>query len=393
MSPHATETHAADTHAAGAPVVHEDPRHPLYLGNWKRSSKEDVQHFVHDDFDEPHRKRQKAILAKHPEVRDLYGNEPLTAVIGLAVTVVQFAVAYAVGCVWKDMHWAAIVAIAYAVGGTISALFGVIIHEAGHNLVFKRPLLNRLTGMMVNTPMVVPISQSFRRYHLEHHQFQGVEGMDPDLPLDSEIKLIHNNPLLKTLWVFCYSVMYVARGAAMKKKPQRWELINLWAMLMVDVLIVKFWSVRSLAYLAVSVFFGYGMHPGAAHFIQEHYIFRDGQETYSYYGSGNIFYLNIGLHNEHHDFPQIPWTRIWKLRRIATEFYDPLFAHTSWVYVIYKFIASPMLGPQSRLVRMYKAHLSGRKEYRVPLDDDAASAKKKPLLSASGRKNVKSKMH
>ncbi|KAJ1844222.1 sphingolipid delta-4 desaturase, partial [Coemansia sp. RSA 486] len=88
----------------------------------------------------------------------------------------------------------------------------------------------------------------------------------------------------------------------------------------------------------------------------------------------------------------IPWTRIWKLRRIATEFYDPLFAHTSWVYVIYKFIASPMLGPQSRLVRMYKAHLSGRKEYRVPLDDDAASAKK-PLLSASGRKNVKSKMH
>ncbi|KAJ2740855.1 sphingolipid delta-4 desaturase, partial [Coemansia pectinata] len=100
-------------------------------------------------------------------------------------------------------------------------------------------------------------------------------------------------------------------------------------------------------------------------------------ETYSYYGSGNIFYLNIGLHNEHHDFPQIPWTRIWKLRRIATEFYDPLFAHTSWIWVIVNFIASPMLGPQSRLVRLYKAHTSGRREYRVPVESsDTAPAVK-----------------
>ncbi|KAI7834752.1 fatty acid desaturase-domain-containing protein, partial [Kickxella alabastrina] len=301
--------------------------------------------------DEPHRKRQKAILAAHPEVRELYGNEPLTAVIGAAAALTQLLAAYVIGCVWKDLHWGVVLATAYLLGGTISALFGVIIHEAGHNLVFKNPFYNRLTGLMVNMPMVVPISQSFRRYHLEHHQFQGVEGMDPDLPMDSEIKLIHNSPLLKTLWVFCYSFMYVVRGMAMKKKPQRWEVINLVMIIAVDILIIKYMSLRSLAYLGVSVFFGYGMHPGAAHFIQEHYIFRDGQETYSYYGSGNIFYLNIGLHNEHHDFPQIPWTRIWQLRRIATEFYDPLYAHTSWIWVTFNFITSPMLGPQSRLTR------------------------------------------
>ncbi|PIA19353.1 hypothetical protein COEREDRAFT_37163 [Coemansia reversa NRRL 1564] len=348
--------------------MRDDPRHPLYLGKWKQSTKTDVRDFVHDDFEEPHRKRRAAILAKHPEVHQLYGNEPLTAIIGAIATATQLVAAYKVGCVWTDLHWTAVLAIAYLLGGTISALYGVIIHEAGHNLVFKRPFYNRLTGLMVNLPMVVPISQSFRRYHLEHHQYQGVEGMDPDLPLDAEIKYIHNNPLLKTLWVFCYSAMYVLRGLAMKKKPQRWELINWAFILCVDALIVRYMSARSLAYLAVSVFFGYGMHPGAAHFIQEHYIFRDGQETYSYYGSGNVFYLNIGLHNEHHDFPQIPWTRIYKLRRIATEFYDPLYAHTSWIGVIIMFITSPMQGPQARLVRMYKAHLSGRQEYKVPCE-------------------------
>ncbi|KAJ2159887.1 sphingolipid delta-4 desaturase [Coemansia sp. RSA 552] len=370
MPPHTT----TDTVGQAVQVARDDPRHPLYLGTWKRPAKADMQDFVYDDLEEPHRKRQKAILAKHPEVRQLYGNEPLTAVIGVMATAVQLGAAYLIGCVWTDMHWAGVVAIAYLLGGTISALYGVIIHEAGHNLVFKRPLYNRLTGLMVNLPMVVPISQSFRRYHLEHHQFQGVEGMDPDLPLDAEIKYIHNNPLLKTLWVFCYSAMYVLRGLAMKKQPQRWELIN-WAFIVcVDMLIARYMSVRSLAYLAVSVFFGYGMHPGAAHFIQEHYIFRDGQETYSYYGSGNIFYLNIGLHNEHHDFPQIPWTRIYKLRRIATEFYDPLYAHTSWFGVIVRFIVSPMQGPQARLARMYKAHLSGRRDYKVPDDSEGSSS-------------------
>lgn len=349
-----------------ATVIRDDPRHPLYLGQWKRHSKPGVQDFIHDNLDEPHRKRQKAILAAHPEVRQLYGNEPLTAIISAAAITIQLVTAYLVGCVWTGMHWYSILALAYFGGGTIAALFGVLIHESGHNLVFKTPLYNRLNGLMVNIPMVVPISQSFRRYHLEHHQFQGVEGKDPDLPLDSEVTLINNNPLLKALWVLCYGVMYVVRGIAMKKPPTKWEAINLVTMIVADALIIKFMSLRALAYLGVSVFFGYGMHPGAAHFIQEHYVFSDGQETYSYYGTGNIFYLNIGLHNEHHDFPQIPWTRICKLRQMATEFYDPLFAHTSWVAVMFFFIASPMLGPQSRLVRMYKAHASGRKEYRVP---------------------------
>ncbi|KAJ2548130.1 sphingolipid delta-4 desaturase [Coemansia sp. RSA 1933] len=376
MPPHTTDTTAS---AHVTTTRRDDPRHPLYLGTWKQQPKPDVKGFIHDNLEEPHRKRQKAILAKHPEIRQLYGNEPLTAVIGAAAAIVQLAVAYGIGCVWTDMHWAAVLAIAYLVGGTISALYGVIIHEAGHNLVFKRPFYNRLTGLMVNVPMVVPISQSFRRYHLEHHQFQGVEGMDPDLPLDTEIDLIHSNPLLKTLWVFCYSAMYIVRGAALKKQPQRWELVN-WAFIVsVDLLTIRYMSVRSLAYLAVSVFFGYGMHPGAAHFIQEHYVFRDGQETYSYYGSGNVFYLNIGLHNEHHDFPQIPWTRIWKLRRIATEFYDPLYAHTSWIGVIVRFITSPMLGPQSRLVRSYDAHKVGRNTYKVPSSSSLAA---KPIESA-----------
>ncbi|KAJ2505631.1 sphingolipid delta-4 desaturase, partial [Coemansia sp. RSA 2049] len=151
-----------------------------------------------------------------------------------------------------------------------------------------------------------------------------------------------------------------------QKQLSRWELIN-WAWTIAcDLAVFKVCGARGMLYLVISVLLGFGLHPGAAHFIQEHYTFRDGQETYSYYGSGNTFWLNIGYHNEHHDFPLVPWTKLPEIKRMAPEYYDNLAFHTSWWAVLYMFVSSSLLAPQSRVVRTLDAHRYARKNLRVP---------------------------
>lgn len=350
-----------------------DYRYPTFLGRWQRPLPEKQKNFVYDDMDEPHIKRKHAILSRYPKVTSLYGYEPLTKYVSLAVVAVQLSVAIFFGRVFTPQnfaenfinwstawYWAMFLCCAYVVGGTLSAMIGVIIHEIAHSLCFKSHFANRLLGLFVNVPLTVPIAMSFRRYHLDHHAYQGVKSKDPDLPMDWEVSLIKGNAVTKALWVLIYPLMYCVRGMAFKKLPTRWELINATTTLLSDCLVAHFAGWRGLLYLFLSLWFGYSLHPGAAHFIQEHYTFVSGQETYSYYGLLNIPMLNIGLHNEHHDFTKIPWSRLPQLHAIANEFYSSLHAHTSWVLVLIAFIFDKELAALSRCARDIETHAKGR---------------------------------
>ena len=52
----------------------------------------------------------------------------------------------------------------------------------------------------------------------------------------------------------------------------------------------------------------------------------------------NLLTFNAGLHVEHHDIAAMPWHRLWKLRRMATEFYDDLEVIPSYTLLGLKFV-------------------------------------------------------
>ncbi len=350
-----------------------DPRHPIYLGDWKRAFPDTHDDIAKDDMDEPHIKRKRAILAVHPEIKSLYGYEPLTKWVTLGLVSIQLSLAYVFGneLFWKNdqlesnnrllTYWLPFMATVYFIGAPITQNFGIIIHEASHALCFQSLFLNRVLGLVANICIPFPIAQSFRRYHLEHHAFQGVIGRDPDLPLDWEIKWVKGNPLMKFMFLFFYPMMYVLRGAAQQKTPSTWELINWVFTMTTDAVIFSVCGPKGLLYLFLSLWFGYGIHVSAAHFIQEHFTFDDGQETYSYYGSLNKVFMNIGYHNEHHDFTHVAWTNLPKVTEMAPEFYDPLSNHMSWFKVLYDFVMNKDIGPVSRVGRDIEDHKRARR--------------------------------
>jgi sphingolipid delta-4 desaturase len=225
------------------------------------------------------------------------------------------------------------------------------IHELSHNLAFPRPWQNRLFAVFINLPVGVPVAETFRYYHLLHHVHQGDERLDTDLPTELEGRVVQGR-LSKTLWLAMQGFAYALRPLLVHpKKPSAAEVANLLVQLAFDIAIFHFWGIKALAYLPIGSLIVMGLHPVAGHYISEHYVFREGQETYSYYGPLNRVTFNVGYHNEHHDFPFIPGSRLAELRRIAPEFYDNLMHHDSWTATLWNYVTRPSLGGHSRIKR------------------------------------------
>lgn len=296
-------------------------------------------------------------LAKYPQIKKLMGYDPNFKYQVLLLMVIQFTLAY----LMKDFSWTIVFLVAYTIGGVINHALLLALHEISHNLAFghARPLHNRIFSLIVNFPIGVPCAISFKKYHLEHHRYQGDEELDVDLPTQFEARMFFNTAT-KFVWVVLQPFFYSLRPMFVNpKNPLPLEIINMVLQFSVDALVVHYWGGKSLVFMIASSLLGMGLHPVAGHFISEHYMFAKGYETYSYYGPLNYVTFNVGYHNEHHDFPSVPGSRLPMVKEIASEYYKDLPQHNSWTRVLYEFITDPAIGPYARMKRKAMGYKNG----------------------------------
>eukprot|EP00794_Sanderia_malayensis_P020609 gene20609-22643_t len=267
----------------------------------------------------------------------------------MALVLFQLCMLYFV----RDFSWPITFLAAYTLSGLVNHSLLLGLHEISHNAAFgySKPLPNKLFSILVNLPIGVPCAISFKKYHLDHHKYQGNEDIDVDLPTEIEAKMF-NNRFLKLIWLACQGLFYSFRPMVVRPLPvQPLEALNFVVQAFFDVLIYVYLGPKALVYMIIGSFLGMGLHPVAGHFIAEHYMFKSGFETYSYYGPLNYITFNVGYHNEHHDFPSVPGSLLPKVREIAPEYYENLPSHNSWVKVLFDFVNDPAVGLYSRMKR------------------------------------------
>jgi sphingolipid delta-4 desaturase len=309
----------------------------------------DNQAFLRADGREPHRDRTRAILQQHPEIRKLVGRNPFTAVAVVGLVGLQLGLSFIV----RDQPWWVSVLLAYVVGAFIAHGLFVLMHDCGHNLIFKRRALNSLLGILSALPSLTPSAASFRRYHMKHHAFQGVYDLDGDLPSEWEARWVGNGTIRKAIWLLFFPLLMAFRPMRVRemKYLDGWTVANWIISLAFTAGVFVAFGFNAILYLFWSMAFSLGLHPVGARWIQEHYLFHPPQETYSYYGPMNVLAFNVGYHNEHHDFPAIPWSRLPKVREIAPEWYNGLAYHMSWLRLLARFLFDPGITLYSRVVR------------------------------------------
>ncbi len=303
--------------------------------------------FVWSDEKEPHFLRRKEIMKEFPEVKKLFGNDYSLIYKTLFVAALQLSVPL---FFLPENPWL-FALLVILVGSTLTHILVLAVHEITHDLAFKKKVLNNWLAMIVNFPLVVPFAMAFKAYHAEHHWHQGKEGVDTDLAVRSEA-LLFKGFIGKFIWLLIQIPVYAIRPLFVyPMKPNMWQVIN--AIIQFSFMFGFYFLVGwpGILYLALSTVMATGLHPISGHFVAEHFVYKEGQETYSYYGFWNKLIFNVGYHNEHHDFPTIPGSKLPELKRIAGKHYDELYAHKSYSKLIWKFLVDNNVNLFSRVKR------------------------------------------
>ncbi len=335
-----------------------------------------------------HRTRAKGVLRDHPEVKELFGPAPITAVFCLAGTALQLGIAIAM--VGQPL-WV-IVLTAWCIGAVLNIALFNLAHECNHALIFRNKSANRWLFTISSLPMLFPCHHT---WWIEHHVHHNHMGSDKDFvkrrrgvllalkdrifgylpgprvrrmttwittplfwPISAFMLITQVLRALLGLVVYAVTALYYRRlkpgdfalailadqhlvSGYKRYKIEMWAVTYALASLAMIGGLFWIFGWEPLAYLFIAALFTTGfLHPLAFGMMLSNSHFH-GYQIYqpsaSNYGPANWVTFNFGMHTEHHDFHYIPWFRLPRLRKIAPEYYNDLKQTRSFSALAFQF--------------------------------------------------------
>ena len=321
-----------------------------------------------------HRERAREMLQAHPEIKELFGNYPLTAIWCVLMAGLQLGAALAV----SHFPWWVTFVAAYCLGALVNITLFQLAHECDHLNVFKSKFWNRYLFMVTAMPMFLSAHHTWWIEHIVHHNDMSATKDFTTRRRSYFLATRRKSPLLVP-YSFFMAILQAIRSAVglvlyvftsllrgrleptpftlsvladehlvtgyQKERITKWAVVFPLYCLTIYGLLYWYGGWKPLVYLMMSqVFFTGFLHPyclgwvlGISHFHgRRHY-----QPTASHYGRLiNLTTFNAGLHVEHHDIAGIPWFRLWKLREMAPEYFNNLETITSYTALAMRFVFS-----------------------------------------------------
>jgi len=255
--------------------------------------------------------------------------------------------------------------------GIVCAMIGftVLLHEASHRSLFKKPIINDAVGFLCGLPILLPVS-GFRTNHIGHHARRSSQGdpQDAAFPRLDKATTLAAHLLVFLVKAYAFILILPTSVIVRADRRTRYQILVEYGLLTVFyagvfwlfpfTLVWKLWLLPLLI---------------GALFTQLRAIAEHGLTT-----RGNVFtatrtvtsnrlasfmMCNINYHLEHHLFPAVPWYNLPKLHRLLQEEYRRAGAssYSSYTAFFSDFIKTAWAGtiPNGRLIPEETRHALG----------------------------------
>lgn len=282
-----------------------------------------------------HVTRSKQILKDHPEIKQYFGNYPLSVIPILALVALQWSMAWLV----RDLSWWQIGLISLFIGQFILHSLAVFVHEAAHNLVFKGKFGSALTLFLIDLgSLSFGKSLTYIGIHgKSHHRYLNEYDRDYEWWDKKRSEFLTSH----AVWRIAETILHLLPGGVVvadlildifvpveprtiesAHQPLYLKVLLLTTSISLYAIAWYFISWQAFLYLfwSLTLMVGNWGVTFKGQSIAEHHINGD-RKTYSTYHWTNLLFFNTGYHDEHHTFANIAWIHLPKVKAIAPEYF------------------------------------------------------------------------